>query len=149
MKLRVQYAHVSYQMFRTMQAKFEFNFTLNTQNMNKETVYLYAYKIVFINLTMNQKKQLKIDHRKLHRHIKPATRYVDTRAIRTLYRIQCLVYRFSESWANILQNRIHGRTNCLVAFNSLFLQRSCFFRFKILELEKIAHRSELKRENVK
>lgn len=42
-------------MFRPMQAKFEFNFTLNTQNMNKETVYLYAYKNVFINLTKNQR----------------------------------------------------------------------------------------------
>lgn len=55
-------------MFRPMQAKFEFNFTLNTQNMNKETVYLYAYKNVFINLTKT-KESLKIDHReRRHRH---------------------------------------------------------------------------------
>lgn len=46
-----------------MQAKIEFNFTLNTQNMNKESVYLYAYKNVFINSTKT-KESLKIDRRK-------------------------------------------------------------------------------------
>lgn len=48
-----------------------------------------------------------------------------------------LVYRFSESWSNILQKRIHDRTNGLVAFNPLVLQRSCS------SSEEMAHRSEL------
>lgn len=67
-----------------MQAKIEFNFTLNTQNMNKESVYLYAYKNVFIN-SMKTKEWLKIDRRKLQptQHTKKTTNKRNTKCSQT------------------------------------------------------------------